>query len=286
MSRRLLVVRRGGLGDTLLMAPVLRALARRYPQVAIDFAGVREFAALFVPQGLCARAVSSEDFATWRLAAGANAIPAWAEAYALVVADDPALLAVKAPGRDVVCFDPRPQALMPLGQQIAAELGLTLRWPQDAWLVPQSRPGTGPVLLAPGSGGRAKCWSTAQWLSLAALLLPHTEVAVVVGPTEIERDDPRRWEWPAPVQFVIEHDVVAFAERMRSAAAFVGNDSGTTHLAAMSGVPTVALFGPSVAAVFAPQGPCVEVVCAPEGNLAAITPIAVEAAWRRVRQAR
>ena len=41
---------------------------------------------------------------------------------------------------------------------------------------------------------------------------------------------------------------------------FVGNDSGTTHLAAMLGAPTVALFGPTDPAVWAPTGPRVRVL--------------------------
>jgi ADP-heptose:LPS heptosyltransferase len=285
MTGRLLVLRRGGLGDTLLLAPVLRALQRRHPDCAIDVAGVREFAAVLAHFGLCARALSSEDLATWRLRAG-GPTPEWAAAYTQVVADEAALGAVAAPGRHVACFDPRPRTEAPLGQQLAEQLGLTLRWPQDAWLVPGPAPGRGAAVLAPGSGGRAKCWPQQGWLALAECLGECGDVAVVVGPTEIERDDPRRWPWPASVQFVVESEVVALAERMRSASAFVGNDSGPTHLAAMLGVPTVALFGPSVAAVFAPQGPCVDVVCAPDGDLAAVTAAEVAVAWRRVCQAR
>jgi ADP-heptose:LPS heptosyltransferase len=44
------------------------------------------------------------------------------------------------------------------------------------------------------------------------------------------------------------------------AGAFVGNDSGPTHLAAALGRPTVALFGPTDPAVWAPLGPGVRVL--------------------------
>jgi ADP-heptose:LPS heptosyltransferase len=50
------------------------------------------------------------------------------------------------------------------------------------------------------------------------------------------------------------------AARLAAAAAFVGNDSGTTHLAAMLGAPTVAIFGPTDPAVWAPTGPRVRVL--------------------------
>ena len=50
--------------------------------------------------------------------------------------------------------------------------------------------------------------------------------------------------------------------------AYVGNDSGVSHLAAALGVPTVAVFGPTDPNVWAPRGPSVHTVrgsapCAP-----------------------
>jgi ADP-heptose:LPS heptosyltransferase len=42
--------------------------------------------------------------------------------------------------------------------------------------------------------------------------------------------------------------------------AYVGNDSGVTHLAAATGIPTLAIFGPTDPAVWAPLGRNVKVV--------------------------
>jgi len=44
------------------------------------------------------------------------------------------------------------------------------------------------------------------------------------------------------------------------AAAYVGNDSGPTHLAAALGTPTVAIFGPTDPVQFAPRGRSVRVI--------------------------
>ena len=44
---------------------------------------------------------------------------------------------------------------------------------------------------------------------------------------------------------------------------YVGNDSGASHLAAAAGAPTLALFGPSDPAVWAPVGPSVRTMRAP-----------------------
>ena len=49
--------------------------------------------------------------------------------------------------------------------------------------------------------------------------------------------------------------------------AFVGNDSGVSHLAAALGVPTVALFGPTRPEHWAPRGERVRVLLGRNGRL-------------------
>jgi ADP-heptose:LPS heptosyltransferase len=41
---------------------------------------------------------------------------------------------------------------------------------------------------------------------------------------------------------------------------YIGNDSGITHLAAATGVPVVAIFGPTDPTIWAPRGENVRVV--------------------------
>lgn len=282
MTERVLLVRRGGLGDTLLMAPVLRALARAHPLAAIDFAGNTEFGAVLAHWGLAARVFSSEDCQLWRWGSdGAGAFGERWLRYRAILSDDPAFAALASPACRVACFDPRPSEARPLPLQIARQVGLALLWPQDAWCASWRPEPGGAVVLAPGSGGRAKCWPGVRWRELAVELAAFGPIAVVVGPVEVERDDPRTWPWPVPVSFLVHEAVVALCGDLARARAFVGNDSGTTHLAAMTGLPTVALFGPSDPAVFAPHGPRVEVVRAPGADLAALPTSTVLAACRR-----
>ena len=54
---------------------------------------------------------------------------------------------------------------------------------------------------------------------------------------------------------------------LSGAGLFVGHDSGVTHLAAAWGAPTLALFGPTDPAVWAPVGPDVRVLRAPDGRM-------------------
>ena len=272
---RVLFVRRGALGDTLLATAVLRALRRSLPAgSSLHVAGELEATSLLAHAGVADAACSREAFATWSPARAAAQLAD----YTHVVADDPAFAAVAPPGVVVQTYEPRPHDLRALPLQLADQLGLVLQWPQDHRLELPARALTPCVaaahdhlLLAPGSGAVAKNWPAAHWRQLAAAM--HRQgvpIAVLVGPVESERDDPRRWPWPVPVGFVAPADAIELAHALAAARAFVGNDSGPAHLAAMLAVPTLSLFGGGEPRVFAPIGPRAGFLQAPQQQLAAL----------------
>lgn len=272
---RVLFVRRGALGDTLLVTAVLRALRRRSPAgTELYFAGVLETAQLLVHAGVADVAGSREVLATWAPERAAVQLAG----YTLVVADDPTFAAVAPPGVAVLSYDPRPRDQRALPLQLAEQLGLCLQWPQDHGLTLPARDPSPAVaaardtlVLAPGSGAVAKNWPARHWQQLAATM--HRQgvpIGVLLGPVERERDDPRRWPWPVPVAFVEPTDAIELAHALAAARAFVGNDSGPAHLAAMLAVPTLALFGGGEPQVFAPIGPRAGYLQAPQQQLAAL----------------
>jgi ADP-heptose:LPS heptosyltransferase len=59
---------------------------------------------------------------------------------------------------------------------------------------------------------------------------------------------------------LVEEDLCKAAEQMASFDLYVGNDSGTTHLAAAIGLPTVAIFGTTDPQIWRPLGEHVTVV--------------------------
>ena len=131
------------------------------------------------------------------------------------------------------------------------------------------------VALHPGSGGSAKRWPPERFAELAwRLIAGGYWVLLVEGPADMHVT--------AAVQAALgtgKADEVRIARRLgigalaallRRCAAYVGNDSGVSHLAALAGMPTLALFGPSDPARWAPLGPQVRVVRGPEGDLAAL----------------
>jgi len=57
-------------------------------------------------------------------------------------------------------------------------------------------------------------------------------------------------------------------ELLSCADAFLGNDSGITHLAAALGVKTLAIFGPTNPDIYRPVGPAVKVVVSSDSDFA------------------
>lgn len=204
-------------------------------------------------------------------------------------------------GRRAYCIDPRPRLdppsrpISPHGERLVEGWSSASQHIVDQWLgampldevvrigeASQSPPGIvtmrdalatrmGPlprpiVLVHPGSGGTAKCCPLE---SLEALVKSFREsgvnVAWIIGPDEMERHGlpyKRRLESSAAV--LLEDSVESAADLVAGADAYVGMDAGMTHVAALAGVNTVALFGPTDPNVWRPLGRSVQVLRFPE----------------------
>ena len=118
------------------------------------------------------------------------------------------------------------------------------------------------VVMHPGSGGRHKCWHVENFTGVAEMLRSvDVEPVFLLGPVELERFDPAKKARLCDTATCLTHlalsDVVAV---LSCADAFVGNDSGVTHLAAGMGLPTFALFGPTNPTQYRPIGPALTVL--------------------------
>ncbi len=112
-----------------------------------------------------------------------------------------------------------------------------------------------PVLaVAPGSGAREKNWQEDFFLSVVQWWRAATggRTILLVGPVENERGG---------IEHLRSHCLVAGELRLSQVAAllsrctaYLGNDSGVSHLAAALGARTIAIFGPSDARQWAPRG--------------------------------
>ncbi len=127
-----------------------------------------------------------------------------------------------------------------------------------------------PVIIHPGSGGMQKCWHLDNFLSVARMLAKEgSEVVFLLGPAEQERLSKSATAKIEEAARILANlpltDVLAV---LSCSSGYVGNDSGITHLAAASGVKTVAVFGPTEPEIYGPVGPAVTVLRSRELNFA------------------
>jgi heptosyltransferase-3 len=119
------------------------------------------------------------------------------------------------------------------------------------------------VLLHPGSGGKQKLWAVAGWLSVINRLSanPAIRFALLQGPADTGIVQHLRSQLESNSLIPVENwHLGKLAALMREADLFLGNDSGITHLAAASGTPTIALFGPTDPQIWGPKGPQVSII--------------------------
>ncbi|HOX37125.1 MAG TPA: glycosyltransferase family 9 protein [Candidatus Brocadiia bacterium] len=112
------------------------------------------------------------------------------------------------------------------------------------------------ALLHPGSGGRSKRAPAGLYADLAVRLRnAGLDVVVSSGPADAEAMREFAIEAkPGSCHMLRQVGLAELATVAACAAVFVGNDSGISHLAAAAGCPTLALFGPTDPAQWAPRG--------------------------------
>jgi ADP-heptose:LPS heptosyltransferase len=122
------------------------------------------------------------------------------------------------------------------------------------------------IAIHPGSGGAAKCWPVENFAEVIERLWQQNRpVLLLTGPADNDRLESILGQLsPAPkpelVQVLANKPLLEVAHHLQACWGYLGNDAGITHLAAILGVPTVAIFGPSDPAVWRPVGPCVKVI--------------------------
>jgi lipopolysaccharide export system permease protein len=120
-----------------------------------------------------------------------------------------------------------------------------------------------PVLgLGPTANWAPKAWPADRFVALAERLtgrdglLPGARIAVFGAEYERDLAAPVIGALPADrlIDLVGRAGLGLAAACLARVTLYIGNDSGLMHIAAAAGVPTLGLFGPSPAAVYAPWG--------------------------------
>lgn len=301
---RFLVLRGGAIGDFIATVPVLQALRAQWPAARIEIWGYPHIAELAVAAGLAESVVSLDRAEMARFFVPE---PSFTDAQVVAVRSfdlvfnylhDPVgqvrsnLLLAGA--KQVLSGSPLirrghavPFLLEPLQALAIFETELVPALDFSGELRAQGRARLRalglkgrPVVVHPGSGSPAKNWPVERYVEVVRRLRDNgREVVLVLG--EADAAAAARVAREVPELAVLTGlTLVELAATLSECAAFLGNDSGITHLAAAVGLPVVALFGPSNADVWAPRGRGgVRVLRAPEGELERLT---ISAVWETI----
>ena len=129
------------------------------------------------------------------------------------------------------------------------------------------------LAIHPGSGSPKKNWPLNHWAQfLARLTSSFDDVLLVSGEADTEIAEAIKPLIPVeklrPCANRSLSDVVA---ELSQATLFIGHDSGVTHVAAATGIRTIALFGPTDPIIWAPNGDHVTVIQSPDRTMAGLS---------------
>jgi ADP-heptose:LPS heptosyltransferase len=277
MSNRILLIRPGAIGDTLLVGPSLAALREARAGSELVLVGHPALREVMVAQGLVDRFISRDGpeadalfAATAALTLGrvgpVRAAVAWTADPDGRLSDNLAALGaaplVVAPSR------PPPESGKHVAQHLLDTLaplgagGSALDWGGFRWGAtraggPAGRGGGGPlIVLHPGSGSPRKNWPADRYARLGDRLRRTlgARIVVLLGPADTGTGE--AFARAAAYQFetLVEQPLLAVAKLLAGCDLYVGNDSGLSHLAGLSGAPTLALFGPTDPRLWRPLG--------------------------------
>ena len=299
---RLLVIRAGAVGDLILTLPVLRALRTGFPRAYLEVMGHPHTLALIEGQGVADKVSSIHRSEVAYLYVPKGPMPEELRrifgAFDLIVAyvaDEDGTLTHnlrRTGAKRVISWSPFPShgskhevdhlldALKPIGIASPDSIPRLSPNPSDRAFAARFCRTHGlhlsdtVIALHPGSGSPSKCWSPERFARIAdwATDAYHAAVLLIVGPAD--GDAVRRTLRQMKGTPVLASDLMLphLAAVLGRCTAFLGNDSGVTHLAAAVGVPTIALFGPTDPRIWGPRGEYVRIVrcempCAPCDDL-------------------
>jgi len=280
-----LFIRGGAIGDFILTLPALHVFREHHPDARLEIMGYPHIIEL-AHRRFYATAIRSMDH---RSAAGFFAargsldptLCAYFASFEVIVSylydpDSVFFENLKRAGASrIIVADGRPTGKIHASEHLASWLtGMNLpsqiespklyptTWDQENAdrIFPRTQKTT--VALHLGSGSPAKNWPTTRFVELAVWLKERgLNVLVLDGPADSDVKT-QFWKDPGSMGCIRCHrvELPMLAGVSQRCAAFVGHDSGISHLCAAVGTPTIAIFGGTDPMVWGPRGKSVTIL--------------------------
>ena len=283
VAGKILVIRGGAIGDFVLTLPVLAALRAQLPQARLEVLGYPHIAGLAVAGGLAdeVRAIEARPLAGFFARRGELTLElqSYFAGFAIIVSylyDPDGFFQANVARCSKAQFIAGPHRPDDAAGVHATEVFLK---PLERLAIfdaePKPRLALNPqpstrnqLALHPGSGSERKNWPEARWAELLGHLIHSTTARLLLVGGEAEGDRLERLanRWPPErVEVARNLPLVELAERLATCNAFVGHDSGITHLAAALGLGGLVLWGETSQAVWRPRTGRMKILAAPGG---------------------
>lgn len=287
--QKILVLHAGGIGDLLLALPALRLFRRAFPRYTLELMGRPERLSV-VAFDLQAQSIHSVDQAGMAyFYSDAGTLPPLLSALfssfssVLVFGKDSGSILSKnlsrAGAERVITIPPFPpqesehhvseylvESLRAAGIEGKSSFS-PLRLPEEAlnfarrfWAGVGLKEGERVLAIHPGSGSPGKNWDAKKFAAVADWAAERCRILLISGPARDGAGEIRASLKKARPLTADNLPLTQLAAVLKTSNAYLGNDSGISHLAASLNLPTVALFGPTNPAIWGPRGPGVRII--------------------------
>jgi len=280
---KILVVRGGAIGDFILTLPALAALRGQFPQSWLEVLGYPHIVPLAIEGGVvnAVRSIEARALAGFFARHGEldpDLIDYFSE-FDLIVSYlyDPDEIfqenVAKCITGQFIAGPHRPDEdtgvhaakvfLQPLERLAIFEADPVPRLALAAPVRPSAQ-----LALHPGSGSESKNWPEAKWHEFVGRLLEETPFTFLMVGGEAEGDRLQRLARELPgsrITLAQSLPLPELARRLEGCVAFVGHDSGISHLAAALGLPGVLLWGETAEEIWRPPSEKMLVIRGPTG---------------------
>lgn len=291
---KILVIRGGAIGDFILTLPALRALREHFSETHLELLSYPRIAGIAREGGLIDtfRSIESRALAGFFARNGDldDAMVDYFSEFSLILSYlyDPDELfkenLARATTAQFVQGPHRPDEKLKVHAAEAflkplEKLAIFGADPVPAMKVPGGTRLRGKWLaIHPGSGSESKNWSLERWGDLLLRIMEETELNILLVGGEADSERLRNLQpLMPPERFRLAENLALakLAQLLQQTSAFVGHDSGITHLASALGVPAFVLWGDTNLDVWRPLGTKVRIIRSTGG----LEAIAVEEVW-------
>ncbi|HCJ66319.1 MAG TPA: hypothetical protein DHV62_03095 [Elusimicrobia bacterium] len=277
--KRFLIFRVGGVGDTLLLLPFISALRETYSEAYLEFIGYPERIQIFKDFGYVNEIKSFDQLGMSSFFVKESNLPEKLVKYFgkfdiifAFLKDEEEIFKKNLQKwglKDFYLFSPYPYGNMHIldyYNNLIHYLGLKNSQTKTFFLQRHKNQtryhlrgdnSDNSIAIHPGAGSKKKCWPAKyfaeiiDWLEKKHIM----KTLLISGPADenTTREVVSHLEKTKP-EIIRNRTLSELALLFNHCSLYLGNDSGITHLAAFTGIPTVAIFNQENAKIWSPQG--------------------------------